>query len=110
MGHFYRKRWFAKPDIFQNVHLRFSSNFGKINFNIWTTSSTRNFASFRNGREKCCFGHNSVNIKYFYVLSFATFKSSYTTNFIEGNIFIRHKMALEIQNGGLTAMGFDFFQ
>jgi hypothetical protein len=39
MEHFYQKKEFTKPDISQNVHLGFLSNFAKINFNIWTTSS-----------------------------------------------------------------------
>jgi hypothetical protein len=39
MEHFYQKKEITKPYISQNVHLGFSSNFAKINFNIWTTSS-----------------------------------------------------------------------
>jgi hypothetical protein len=39
MEHFYQKKEFTKPDIYQNVRLGFSLNFAKINFNIWTTSS-----------------------------------------------------------------------
>jgi hypothetical protein len=39
MEHFYQKKEFTKPDISQNAHLGFSSNFAKITFNIWTTSS-----------------------------------------------------------------------
>jgi hypothetical protein len=51
--------------------------------------------------EKWFFDHNSVDIKYFYVLSFAICKSLYNTNFIEEEkFFIRYKMAPEIENGG----------
>jgi hypothetical protein len=46
------------------------------------------------------FDHNSVNSKYFYVLSFATCKSLYNTNFIKEKFFNRYKMASEITNGG----------
>jgi hypothetical protein len=110
MEHFYRKKVFTKPDISQNVHLGFSSNFAKINFNIWTKSSiskTRGIllrfkmaAGLKMVVKKWFFDHNSVNIKYFYVLFFAICKSSYNTNFIEEFFFIRYKMASEIKNGG----------
>jgi hypothetical protein len=93
MEHFYQKKKFTKPGISQNVHLEFSSNFAKINFNIWTTSSiskTRGIlirfkmtADFKMAVKNWFLDHNSVNIKYFYVLSFAICKSSYNTNFIE---------------------------
>jgi hypothetical protein len=75
MEHFYRKKEFTKTDISQNVHLGFSSNFSKINFNIWTTSSiskTRGIwlrfkmaAGLKMAVKKWFFDHNSVNNKYF---------------------------------------------
>jgi hypothetical protein len=110
MEHFYRKKGFTKPNISQKVHLGFTSNFAKINFNIWTTSSiskTRGIllrikmaADLKMAVKNWFFDHNSANIKYFYVISFAICKSSYNTNFIEEKFFIRHKMASEIKNGG----------
>jgi hypothetical protein len=93
MEHFYQKKEFKKPDISQNVHLGFSSNFTKINFNIWSTRSISKIrgillrfkmaADLKMAVENWFFDHNSVNIKYFYGLSFAICKSSYNTNFIE---------------------------
>jgi hypothetical protein len=75
MEHFYQKKEFTKPDISQNVHLGFSSNFAKINFNIWTTSSipkTRGIlilikmaADLKMAVKNWFFDHNSVNIKIF---------------------------------------------
>jgi hypothetical protein len=109
LEHFYRKKGFTKPDISQNVHLGFSSNFAKINFNIWTKSSiskTRGIllrfkmaAGLKMAVKKWFFDHNSVNIKNFYILFFAICKSSYNTNFIEEKFFIWYKMASEIENG-----------
>jgi hypothetical protein len=85
MEHIYRKKELTKTDISQNVHLGFSSNFTKIYFNMWTTSSiskTRGIllrfkmaAGLKMAVTKWFFDHNSVNIKYFYVHSFAIFKS-----------------------------------
>jgi hypothetical protein len=81
MEHFYRKMGFTTPNISQNVLFGFSSNFAKIYFNIWNTSSnseTRGIllrfkmtAVLKMAVKKWFFDHNSVNIKYFYVLSFA---------------------------------------
>jgi hypothetical protein len=106
MEHFYQKKEFTKPDISQNVHLGFSSNFAKINFNIRTTSSiskTRGIllrfkmaADLKMAVKNWFFDHNSVNIKKIYALSFAICKLSYNTNFIEEKFFIRCKMASEI--------------
>jgi hypothetical protein len=112
MEHFYRKKEFTITDISRNVHLGFCSNFTKINFNIWTTSSiskTRGVllrfkmaAGFKMTAKNfdLFFDHYSVNIKYLYVLSFVTSESSDNTNFIEEKFFIRYKMASEIENGG----------
>jgi hypothetical protein len=96
----FAKKEFKKPDISQNVHLGFSSNIANINFNIWTTSSvskTREIllrfkmtAGFKMAVKKWFFDHNSVNIKYFYVLSFAICKSSYNTNLIEDKFLTRY--------------------
>jgi hypothetical protein len=90
MEHFYRKKELTKTDISQqNVHFGYSSNFTKINFNIWTTSSIsktrgilRRFkmaARLKMAVKKWFFGHNSVNIKYFYDLSFAICKQGFKT-------------------------------
>jgi hypothetical protein len=101
MEQFYRKKEFTKTDISQNVHLGFSSNFTKINFNIWNTMLRFKMAAdLKMAVKNWFFDHNSVNIEYFYVLSFAICKSSYNTNFIEEKFFIRYKMASEIKNGG----------
>jgi hypothetical protein len=110
MEHFLSKKEFTKPDISQNVHFGFSSNFAQINFSIFTTSSiskTRGIflrfkmaAVLKMAAKNSFFDHNSVNIKYFYVLFFAICKSSYNTNFIEEKFFILYKMASEIKNGG----------
>jgi hypothetical protein len=72
MEHFYQKNEFTQPDISQNVHLGFSSNFAKINLNIWTKSSiseTRGIllyfkmaAGLKMVVKKWFFDHNSVNI------------------------------------------------
>jgi hypothetical protein len=75
MEHFYRKKEFTKPDISQNVHLGFSSNFAKIDFHLWITSSiskTRGIllrfkmaADLKMAVKNWIFDHISVNIKYF---------------------------------------------
>jgi hypothetical protein len=103
MEHFYQKKEFTKPDISQNVHLGFSLNFAKINFNIWTTSSISEThgillrfemaADLKMAVKNSFFDHNSVNITYFCVLSYAVCKSSYNTNFIEEKFFY------PVQNG-----------
>jgi hypothetical protein len=110
MEHFYQKKQLTKSDISQNVHLGFFSNFAKINFNIWTTSSitkTRGIllhfkmaSDLKMAVENSFFDHNSVNMKKIYVLFFAICKSSYNTNFIEEKFFVRYKLASEIKNGG----------
>jgi hypothetical protein len=92
---FYRKKWFTKPAISQNVHLGFSSNFAIIYFNKWTTNSisktllpSKMAAVLKMAVKNWFFDHNPVNIKYFYVLSLASCKSSYNTSFIED--FLEH--------------------
>jgi hypothetical protein len=69
MEHFYRKKKFTKTDISQNVHLGFSSNFTKINFNLWI-SKTREIllrfkmaAGLKMAVKKWFSDHNSVKKK-----------------------------------------------
>jgi hypothetical protein len=74
MEHFYQEKEFTKPGISQNVNLGFSSNFAKIHFSIWTTSSIskthgillrfKMAADLKMAVKNWFFDHNSFNIKY----------------------------------------------
>ena len=107
--HFFQKNWFTKTHISKNVHLGFSSNFAKINFNIcvkFSICKTRGLlprfkmaSMFKMATKNWFFGYNSVNIEYFYVLSFALSKLSATTYFMEEKFFVRFKMAFFVQDG-----------
>ena len=78
---FFQKNWFTKTYISKNVHLGFSSNFAKINFNICVKVSISKTGENLPGFEMASifkmatkiwfFGCNSVKIEYFYILSFA---------------------------------------
>jgi hypothetical protein len=93
MEHFYRKKVFTKPDLKMYI-----SDFLQILQKLTkrSISKTRGMllrlkmaAGLKMAVKKLFFYHNSVNIKYFYVLFFAICKSSYKTNFIEEKFFIR---------------------
>jgi hypothetical protein len=78
----HQKNEFAKPDISQNVHLGFSSNFAKINLNIWTTSSIskprgislgfKMAADLKIAVKNWFFDHNISNIFTFSLLLFVS--------------------------------------
>jgi hypothetical protein len=110
MEHFYRKKVFTEADISQNVHLGISSNFAKINFNIWTKSyisKTRGIllrfkmaAGLKMVDKKWFFDHNSVNIKYFCDLFFISPSMPLTGLSLEMYIFHFEAISLSTHISG----------
>jgi hypothetical protein len=104
------KKEFTKPDISQNVHLGFSSNLKKINFNICTTGSiskTRGIllrfkiaANFKMA-VKNWFLTITQSISNIFTFSLLLFVSHHITQISNREkFFIRYIMASEIKNGG----------